>query len=454
MLESMEKGKLAQQGKSAKDILHSSPLMVVVFYVIAGAAWLSVTDLLAHTLFTNGTSYFWAQFLKGMLYIASTGLLVYWLARRAYRSIQIELVEERLELSERILSAVLGSIGEAVLLVDPSGRKIVNCNAAAEQVFGYNREELKGKQTRILHIDREHFEQFGRDSEAQLEEGGVFRTEYKMKRKDGSVFDTANTVSATHDDLGWKAGVVSIIRDISDRKAAEQRIRESLNEKQVMLKEIHHRVKNNLSVITSLLNLQADRIEASPEAHAALDHSRSRIRSMALIHEQLYGSEDFVHVNMRRFAEKMVRSLGAGKYTPAASEPGAMRGPPDVRFHYEFEDVHLTVNWAIPCSLILNELVSNALLHAFSNRSQGRVNIGMNALDDNRYELKIQDDGRGLPGFGDQKKLTEIDPQGLGFRIVEALLKQINGEMHVQSSGDQGTTIRIVFREEDPAAAP
>ena len=439
--------------QSERTSLRYNPLVIMIGYVLVGAVWLAITDIAAHTLFENGTSYFLAQLIKGMIYIITTGLLVYWLGRRAYRTIEAELVQERLELTERILSSVLGSIGEAVILIDPSGRRIVNCNAAAEQIFGYARRELVGQRTEILHVDHEHFERFGKLSEPVLERRQVFRTEYRMRRKNGSTFITANTVSPTHDELGWKAGVVSIVRDITDRKTAEKQVQENLQEKQIMLKEIHHRVKNNLSVINSLLNLQSDRIESGQQAITALHHSRRRIRSMALIHEQLYSSHDFIHVNMRHFVEKMVRSFNRSAVPPES------RVSPEIHYHYEFEEVFLTVNYAIPCSLILNELLTNAGLHAFPNRHQGDVHIGLEEIEESRFVLSVRDNGRGLPDFQDEEpsqysaesieRLSRINPDGLGFQIVEALIRQIDAELEVETDSLRGTTFRLYFRQEN-----
>src|SRR6056297_2858552 len=141
----------------AARVLHYKPVTIAVLYVILGALWLAGTDLLVEYLFSARASYATAQFVKGLLYIASTGVIIYWLARHARKSIRADLVRERLELSERLLNAVLASIGEAVLLIDPRGRKIINCNDAAERIFGYNKDELLGCNTEMLHVDREHF---------------------------------------------------------------------------------------------------------------------------------------------------------------------------------------------------------------------------------------------------------------------------------------------------------
>jgi PAS domain S-box-containing protein len=133
-------------------------------------------------------------------------------------------MKDNSESSENILDAVLASMGEAVVIVNPDERTIVNCNEAAVQLFGYEKQELVGKKTRTLHIDQEHFERFGQISEPVLNRGEVFETEYRMKRKDGAIIDTYNTVSSIQQELGWEAGVVSIIRDITEQKEAERNL--------------------------------------------------------------------------------------------------------------------------------------------------------------------------------------------------------------------------------------
>ncbi len=134
-------------------------------------------------------------------------------------------MNENSESTEKILDAVLASMGEAVIVVDPNKRTIVHCNAAAERLFGYDRQELIGMKTRDLHVDQEHYERFGRKGEPVLEKGEVFETEYRMKRKDGTIIDTHNTVSPIREELGWEAGVVSIIRDITEQKEGERNLK-------------------------------------------------------------------------------------------------------------------------------------------------------------------------------------------------------------------------------------
>jgi len=157
-------------------------------------------------------------------------------------------------------SAILDSIGEAVIIIDPADRTIKNCNSVTEDLFGYSKSELIGQKTSILHLSRENYEIFGKESEVVLNRGEIYRGESQMKRKDGSVIETYHTVSALHKDRGWEEGVVSVIRDITEQKEDKNQLRKNLQERSILLAEMHHRVKNNLAIIASLLYIQ---IEAS-----------------------------------------------------------------------------------------------------------------------------------------------------------------------------------------------
>jgi PAS domain S-box-containing protein len=329
--------------------------------------------------------------------------------------------------SERILNALLASIGEAVIIVDPTARRITNCNQAAEKMFGYSREEMIGRKTSFLHIDTEHYEQFGEQSEPVLEEGNTFRSEYQMKRKDGSIFDTYNTVSLVHEDLGWEAGVLSIIRDISERKNYRRQLEKSLEEKETLIKELHHRVKNNLNVIISLLDLQGDDITSQNSARQAFSKTRQRIYSMALVHEKLYQSADLTEINISEYVTSMSQHL-----------LNAMDIDHLINLRLDIDDILLNVNYAIPCGLIINELFTNALKHAFPNQQQGQIVISMHEDSPGHFQLIVQDNGIGLP---DAMKVKESE--SLGLQIFQTLVSQLNGKWSVDTT--DGTQFIITF---------
>ncbi|MFW5995428.1 MAG: sensor histidine kinase [Spirochaetia bacterium] len=412
-------------------MLRVKPLTLAGLYALAGALWLATTDVIVGWLFSDPQSYMIAQLVKGSLYILTTAALVYWLVGRASGTLERKEVEDRLSVTERTLTALLDSMGEAVLFVDPEKRKITACNLAAERLFGYRKSELVGSGTKKIHVDSEHHRRFGAMSEQALEETGVFHSEYEMMRKDGSIISTSNTISLLHEDLGWKAGVVSIVTDISGHRNAEDRLQKALHEKEILLREVHHRVKNNLSIISSLLNLQADRIYSEEQAREAFNRSRDRIQSMALVHEKLYQSEDMDSVNMSDYMKSMIEHLLQ-----------SLVDRRHISIVYEFPEprAEISLNRAVPCGLILNELVTNALKHAFHDRADGTIAIGLDRAGGEQYRLFVRDDGRGLPEGFDRET-------GLGFQIVHALAEQLEGRLCVQDrpADDRGAEFDVVF---------
>jgi PAS domain S-box-containing protein/putative nucleotidyltransferase with HDIG domain len=194
-----------------------------LIYVFLGTGWIFATDWMARQM-SNGFDVHLIQTFKGLIYILGTALVVYWLTRQALIKTQLQ---EKLRTTENVFRATLRNLGEAVILVKSQARVIDEFNAAAESIFGYSREEVMGKSTEFLHVDGQSFEQFGVISEAELDEHGVFRGEYQMKRKDGTIIDTANSITAINEDFGWKGGVVSIVSDITDSKRSQEMLRKS-----------------------------------------------------------------------------------------------------------------------------------------------------------------------------------------------------------------------------------
>jgi len=219
-----------------------------------------------------------------------------------------------------------------------------------------------------------------------------------------------------------------VMRDITERKRAEDEIRASLREKEVLLREIHHRVKNNLQVITSLLRLQSR--EFQDERHIrAFKESENRIRSMALIHETLYQSDDLARVDFSYYINRLTSHLFRGYGVNAAR----------IRLNVEAERLPLQIALAIPCGLIVNELVSNALKHAFPKGREGEIRVSLHSVNEKGVELAVSDDGIGIPEDAGSK-----DGGSLGLYLVKILVEdQLHGEIEVDRS--KGTAFRITF---------
>lgn len=223
---------------------------------------------------------------------------------------------------------------------------------------------------------------------------------------------------------------LGMVLDVTGRKQAEEQIRASLREKEVLLKEIHHRVKNNMQVISSLVSLQADEL---PDAttRAVFQDVTHRVRSMALVHEKLYESDDLARVEFAGYARSLLEYLWRAHGSAASG----------VRLVLDVEPVPLSVTAAVPCGLILNELASNALKHAFAGRDGGEVAVTLRGDDDGEVRLRIGDDGTGLPPGFDWRQA-----RSLGLRLVQMLAGQLGGQLEVQTREGEGTQFQVVFR--------
>lgn len=215
-------------------------------------------------------------------------------------------------------------------------------------------------------------------------------------------------------------------QEVAERQRAEERVRASLAEKEIMLKEIHHRVKNNLQIVASLLYLQAQKL-ADPRLAELLHESQNRISSMAFIHETLYQSNDYTRVDFDRYLHSLSTSL--------FTSYGVDRRQIELRI--ATHGVAMNVNLAIPCGLIVNEVVSNALKHAFPAGRSGSIQIEAEQRPDGTYVLQMSDDGVGMPAQAGAQTAT------LGLRLVERLVGQLGGTLERQ--GRQGTSYRIAF---------
>ena len=265
----------------------------------------------------------------------------------------------------------------------------------------------------------------------------------RMVKKDGTAFWVRLQVTAAEDAGGAPVGRV-VMSDITASKRAEEALRESVykmelavQEKTVLLQEVHHRVKNNLAVVSSLLSMQAD-TAGSPEAKLALDKSQQRVHSMALIHEQLYGSGRFDRINFSEYAQQLVRGLCAATLSESCR----------ISVEMDLEPIELGMDQAVPCALILNEVLSNALKHAFHDGANGNILVSFRQSGPGFLELTIEDNGIGLPlGY-----LRGLDTKSLGLRIVAILSNQLGGSLEQEAC--PGTRIVIRFPVLSDASTP
>jgi two-component sensor histidine kinase/AmiR/NasT family two-component response regulator len=218
-----------------------------------------------------------------------------------------------------------------------------------------------------------------------------------------------------------------LTREMGERRKGEEKIRASLAEKEVLLKEVHHRVKNNLQIITTLLDLQFDKID-DKQALAALMVSQDRIKSIALVHEKLYQTKDLARIDFAGYIENLTSQLFSSY----------VADPERVTLKIDAGDVALGIDEAIPCGLIINELVSNSLKHAFPEGRKGNVAIRFQADEQGVVTLMVADDGIGLP-----PGMNFRDTGSMGLQLVNMLTKQIHGEISLLTEGGVAFTIRF-----------
>ncbi len=258
----------------------------------------------------------------------------------------------------------------------------------------------------------------------------IFSVEQRLAMKSGEwKWVLARGKIVARDEDGNPSRITGTHTDISERRRAEEIVQASLREKETLLREIHHRVKNNMQVISSLLNLQSAHI-ADGEARRMLREGQLRIRSMALIHEKLYRARDLSKIEFASY----LKSLAAYLFEFFKVDPAR------VRLVTEFEDVRLDINTAVPCGLLVNELVSNALKHAFPGDRKGSVRVDLRREGDGALTLRVTDDGVGFPESVDFRRA-----ESFGLQIVGLLAEQLDASIALDTK--KGTAFTVAFRE-------
>ena len=268
------------------------------------------------------------------------------------------------------------------------------------------------------------------DHVSQLFEIEQLTCEYRFLNQDGSYRWLRDGMKLLRDQQGQPVEIIGSIIDITDRKWAEDQVRASLEEKEVLLKEIHHRVKNNLQVISSLLKLQAGYIK-DDRILEVFKESQNRVRAMALIHEKLYQSDDLAKTNFAEYIRSLVTDLFRS-YSISSRL---------IKLNVNVEDVRLSIDTAIPCGLIINELISNSLKYAFSLGQAGEVSIHLFPESEDYYTLIVQDNGSGFPS-----DLNFRNTKSLGLQLVCSLTKQLHGTIDLKCQ--PGAVFKISFTEQ------
>ncbi len=333
--------------------------------------------------------------------------------------------EEARRESEEQLRFITDNMTDVIGQVDAEGI-ITYFSPSLKQLIGYEPQEILGKSSSDL-IHPEDQDKIAKVIQEAIITGKPLNTDYRAKKSDGSYIWLEASGKAVYDAEGNFKSVVFVARDIADRKKADMALKESLGEKEVLLREIHHRVKNNMQIISSLLNLQIQ-FEDQNKTVGVLKESQGRVKSMAMVHEKLYQSDSFSKINFKDYVTNMVSDIFYSY--------GISKG--SILWENDIEDINLNIDTAIPLGLIINELVTNSVKYAFP-QSEGTVKIRLKSLPE-QIELIVADDGVGIPEDLDLDKTAT-----LGLQLVNSLVNQIDGKIELDRSN--GTEFKITFKE-------
>jgi PAS domain S-box-containing protein len=339
--------------------------------------------------------------------------------------------QDELRESEERFRVIYNQAFIGIARIAKTGRFIL-VNKRVTSILGYSPEELNKKLFfELLHPDDLHtvLAKWDLLSTGQIDN---FEAEQRYIHKTGAELYVKVSVSLVRDSKGNPQYFIASYEDITERKAAEMQIQDSLKEKEILIKEIHHRVKNNMQVISSILNLQTLYID-DERTIEMLKESQNRIKSMSYIHESLYQSRNLSHFNFTDYIRNLVSNLGQSYNLFKES----------VEIYYELDQVSLGLDTAIPLGLVINELVTNSFKYAFVETGTGKLEVILKSLGNGNYSLVIADNGKGFP--------PQIDfraTESLGLQLVTTLVQQIQGKIELDNQ--KGAIFTILFKENQP----
>jgi len=339
-------------------------------------------------------------------------------------------VLEKIHDTEIRLSTVLSNLPNIVIYQSGNNKDFISENIS--EMIGYTPEEIFSEKYFLgnimhpddLHMVREKLRQW----KLLCNENDVLIMEYRLKKRDGEYIWIEDHMFKVISP-GKKPYLSGILIDITDRKLSEEKITQSLKEKEVMLKEIHHRVKNNLQVVSSLLKLQSSFLKDT-NATSILLESQNRVRSMALVHQKLYQSKDFASVDFADYVNQLTMYLmDSYKYKTR-----------NIQLNVKSDNIFIGIDIAIPCGLIINELVTNSLKYAFDDDENGRIDIVITNCGNKNYNITIRDNGNGFP-----KDIDFRHTKSLGLQLVNTLVNQIEGKIDMLTCN--GTAFSVNFTD-------
>lgn len=337
-------------------------------------------------------------------------------------------VTSRIESEKKIkrLTAAVEQSSNTIVITDING-KIEYVNKKFEDLTGYSKEEAMGCKLNIL---RSEFtsEELYKDLWTTILTGNVWQGEIRNKKKSGELYWEKIKITPVVDENDLITNFIALKDDITQEKNISEKLEQSLKEKEIMLKEIHQRVKNNLQIVISLLNLQSTTVD-DLKLKNQLTISQNRVRSMALIHQHLYRSSDLTRINMEDYLIGL-----SGQLLSSYDEQKNV-----VKVAVNAKDIEFTIDTAVPFGLLVNEIITNSLKHGFQGRKEGNIVITLSQAGNDEYVLDYHDDGIGIP-----ISIVNGHVVSFGMHLIEMLVSQLDGNFELIPSG--GTNYRINFR--------
>lgn len=343
--------------------------------------------------------------------------------------LQNKMAEKELKKREKLLTLVTDNMLNVVGQVDAEGT-FQYISPSIKTILGYEPEEILGANV-LTFINLVHPDDQLKVSSAFMESNISYipgRVQHRFKHVQGHYIWVESLGNPLFNDENQYEGVVFSMVDINSLKVAEEKFKTSLEEKEILLRELHHRVKNNMQIISSLLSLQIPHIKDESDLKI-FESSQNRVKTMSLIHEELYSSQDFSHIKLSEYIQNLTKEL----LTSHIEDPGR------VKLTVNVEDVSMELETAIPLGLLINEIVANSVNHAFPNDRKGEIIVDLQR-DGDAFILKTSDNGVGIPQDIDFKKADT-----LGFQLINSLVNQLDGQMKMDTNN--GTTFTLKFKE-------
>ena len=330
-----------------------------------------------------------------------------------------------------LFRTLIDQSNDGIYIINPETEEFLDCNARACNNLGYSRNELLFLTVKDIGLNIPEDQMVPTDQPDAVNNQPSILFEGQLQRKDGTSFPVEVSISShiVHESLSYR---VAVMRDITERKVAEEKIKASLKEKEILLREIHHRVKNNMQIISSLLQWQSHL--ARDDYHKIMfEESHHRIISMALVHENLYESSNLSEINGQDYINDLIKSIKQA-YCDYIQ---------NIEFDIQIDRISLNIDSAIPVGLIVNELISNAIMHGFQfpNNQKGRISIKFHYVNKDELELIIQDNGVGI-----SSDINIRESETMGLQLITDLSEiQLGGQLIYKTN--PGTFFCIRFKE-------